>query len=113
LTPSAPEPAAARLHFALTGPSARFDPRRDAVRSDLADIRLAARVFAPHYAAPVPRALGRAAALRSAPDARSEVLVTLAPGDRFEVLEIASNRAWGVAPGPGLVGYLDADALGA
>ena len=40
-------------------PMQAIDPRVDAVRRDLADVRLAERVFAPHYAAPLPRTLGR------------------------------------------------------
>jgi hypothetical protein len=86
-----------RKRFALTGVSAPVDPRVDAVRGDLADIRLADRVFAPHYASPMPRALARAVALRAGP---------------FEVLELAGINAWGVAATPRLVGYIDADALG-
>jgi hypothetical protein len=81
------------------------------VRPDLADIRLADRVFAPHYAAPMPRTLATDAALRAAPDSNSETLATLAAGDVFEVLELAGGNAWGVAPGQKLVGYIPADAL--
>lgn len=81
------------------------------MRRDLADVRLADRVFAPHYAAPMPRVLRAAAILRAAPAADSETLAELAAGDGFELLEIAGDRAWGVAPGPGLVGYVPAAAL--
>ncbi|MDF0752810.1 hypothetical protein NLU14_21530, partial [Marinobacter sp. 71-i] len=42
----------ARKRFSLKGRSVPIDPRVDAVRRDLADVRLADRVFAPHYAAP-------------------------------------------------------------
>jgi len=81
------------------------------VRRDLADVRLAERVFAPHYAAPMPRTLVRAASLRSARGTDAEVLSHLQPGDLFEVLELAGGSAWGVAPGVGMVGYVDAAAL--
>ncbi len=74
-------------------------------------MRLADRVFAPHYAAPLPRLLATAAALRAAPAADSEVLAALKAGDVFEMLELTGSNAWGVAPGPGLVGYIDAAAL--
>jgi hypothetical protein len=97
----------------LTGPSARIDPRVDAVRRDLADVRLADRVFAPHYAAPMLRTMAAPAALRAGPDADSEVLAELVAGDVVEVLELSGSNAWGVAPGPGLVGYIDAGALSA
>lgn len=79
------------------------------MRGDLADIRLADRVFAPHYAAPMPRTLVRAATLRAAP--AGESIAELAAGDVFEVLELSGDRAWGVAPGAKRVGYLDAAAL--
>ena len=81
------------------------------MRSDLADVRLADRVFAPHYAAPMPRKLAIAVELRADAAADSEVLAGLDAGDVFEVLELAGNHAWGVAPGAGLVGYIPASAL--
>jgi SH3-like domain-containing protein len=83
----------------------------DAVRRDLADVRLADRVFAPHYAAPMPRDLAAPAELRSSAASDSEVLAKLAAGTVFEVLELAGNHAWGVAPLAGLVGYIPASAL--
>ena len=87
-----------------------LDPRTHAVRRDLADIRLAGQVFAPHFAAPLPCRLARAAALRAAP--AGDVLVELAAGEPFEVLDLSGDVAWGRAPEPGLVGYLDRNALG-
>ncbi|WP_448664161.1 SH3 domain-containing protein [Sphingomonas sp. CJ20] len=102
----------ARKRFALTGRSVAIDPRRDAVRRDLADVRLADRVFAPHYAAPMPRVLTAPSTLRAARAPESEVLAPLTVGDVFEVLELAGGLAWGIAPGRGLVGYVDAAALG-
>lgn len=83
------------------------------MRRDLADIRLADRVFAPHYAAPMPRTLATGAELRASAAMDSEVLANLGAGDVFEVLELAGNHAWGVAPATGIVGYLPADALAA
>lgn len=74
-------------------------------------MRLAERVFAPHYAAPMPRTLTRGVALRASREADAEVLSQLQQGDLFEVLELAGGNAWGVAPGAGLVGYVEADAL--
>ncbi len=88
-----------------------LDPRTDAVRSDLADIRLAGRVFAPHFAAPMPCRIAHAAMLRSARDG-GEVVAELQPGELFEVLEFAGDHAWGRAPDRALVGYLDRAALG-
>lgn len=95
----------------MLGASVALDPRRHAVRRDLADIRLADRVFAPHYACAVPRVVIAATGLREAADPASTVLTQLDVGDVFEVLEFVRGRAWGRAPGKDLVGYLDADAL--
>lgn len=84
----------------------------DAVRPDLADIRLAGRVFAPHYAAPMSRVIHFETELRVTARGNEPALATLRKGDVFEALEFAGDKAWGVAPGPGLVGYVDASALG-
>ena len=89
-----------------------LDPLHHAVRGDLADVRLADRVFAPHYAAPLDCHVGRPVALLAARDEASAVLAQLAKGDAFEVLELAGTKAWGIAPARGLVGYVDRDALG-
>jgi hypothetical protein len=75
-------------------------------------VRLADRVFAPHYAAPLMMVLSSDATLRVARGADSEPLAGLASGDVFEVFELAGGHAWGKAPGCGLVGYLDAADLG-
>ena len=88
-----------------------LDPRTHAVRPDLADIRLAEFVFAPHYAAPLTRHLAREATLQASRDSASEALTTLVPGDAFEVLEFAGSLAWGTAPAARLVGYLPVEAL--
>jgi hypothetical protein len=90
-----------------------FDPSTHAVRSDLADVRLADRVFAPHYAAPMPRRIAVSADLRVARDPASPVLATLNPGDLFEVLDLIGDAAWGIAPALTLVGYLPAASLAA
>lgn len=76
----------------------------------MADIRLADRVFAPHYAAPLPMVAVRDVAVHETPGGPS-VIANLAAGDGFEVLELAGDTAWGVATDNGLVGYVDADAL--
>lgn len=68
-------------------------------------------MFAPHYAAPVAHLVISPVALRAAKDADAEQLAELAPGDLFEVLELSAGIAWGRAPGPGLVGYVDAATL--
>lgn len=100
-----------RPSFALTGRSVALDPRTHAVRRDIADIRLAEYVFAPHYAVPMIRTVTRPFPLRSGRDAASEPMTELKAGDVLEILEIAGASAWGVAQPSGLVGYVDVDAL--
>lgn len=86
-----------------------LDPRTHAVRGDLADVRLADRVFAPHYAVAMPCVAARPVALLAQP--RGERIADLAHGDAFELLELAGDHAWGLASATGLVGYCDRSAL--
>lgn len=81
------------------------------MRRDLADIRLAERVFAPHYAAPRAMVALREVVMRAGPGANDEVVGSLGEGDGFETLELAGGNAWGKATRLGLVGYVDAEAL--
>jgi hypothetical protein len=101
-----------RPSFALTGRSTALDPRIHAVRGDLADIRLAEQVFAPHYVRAVPKRVARAAALRGGRGADAPVLAELADGEPFELLDVTGGIAWGIAPTHDRVGYVVADALG-
>ena len=79
------------------------------MRGDLADIRLAEQVFAPHYAQAIDCRV--CAATRLCATADGEELATLAPGETFELLELAGDHGWGTAPAHGLVGYCDRRAL--
>lgn len=81
------------------------------MRGDLADVRLADRVFAPHYALGVARFATCTVAVRSTRDAGSDVLGMLGVGDVFEVLEFSSLQAWGTATALERVGYVDAECL--
>jgi hypothetical protein len=111
-TPTSPSHAGTpHRRFALTGRSVALDPRTHAVRGDLADLRLADRVFAPHYAAPMAVEILSDVPLRSAASPAADVIAALAAGDTFEVLELAGVNAWGVAPAHGLVGYIAASAI--
>ena len=101
----------ARRSFALLGPSVVIDPLTNAVRRDVADIRLADRVFAPHYAAPMPRRVGVGAPLLASAEVDAATLAMLRPGEIFEVLDLAGGNAWGIATSHNLVGYVDAAAL--
>lgn len=75
-------------------------------------MRLASQVFAPHYAAPLPRMIITATDLRAERAIDSLRLASLAVGDAFDMLDITGGSAWGVASASGLVGYVDAAALG-
>ena len=89
-----------------------LDPTRNAVRKDLADVRLAHQVFAPHYASPLPRQIVAATELRAERSIDSPRLASLAVGDWFDMLDVTGDSAWGVASASGLVGYVDAMTLG-
>ncbi|MBS0479149.1 MAG: SH3 domain-containing protein [Proteobacteria bacterium] len=95
----------------MTGRSVAIDPRHNAVRPDLADVRLAEYVFAPHYAAPMPCVVTRTVVLHAESSPESEALVELQPGETFECLEVLREVAWGVSPDRRLSGYVDRDAL--
>ena len=82
-----------------------LDPRTNAVRRDIADIRLAELVFAPHYAAPMERRIAVETPLWSDADDRTAV-ASLAIGDRFDILDLSGRLAWGIAVDEGLVGYV-------
>lgn len=82
-----------------------------AVRGDLADVRLADQVFAPHYAAAVLVMIDREVPLRATTTDGAEVLATLTAGSPFEVLDYSGGSAWGIAAGSGLVGYIDRTAI--
>jgi len=84
----------------------------NAVRADIADVRLAAHVFAPHYAAPLPVAVIRDVMLREGRNIDSADMVALSAGDMFDLLDVTGGVAWGVASAHGLVGYVEATALG-
>ena len=99
----------ASASFALAGPAERPDPARQPVRGDLAHIRLAGKVFVPHYVQPLAyRAATSGATLLRA--VGGDVLTTLAPGAGFDVLDIAGHHAWGESS-CGFVGYIALDHL--
>ena len=100
------------VSFALSGPSAKLDPAHLPVRGDLAHIRLAGKVFVPHYVVPMPYAVnGAGAELRATGRDDSAVITQLATGTPFNVLDLAGKWAWGQVGEDGLVGYVLADAL--
>ncbi|MGH6781648.1 MAG: C40 family peptidase, partial [Sphingomonadaceae bacterium] len=97
----------------LTGPSVHLDPRIYAVRKDIADIELADRVFAPHYAAAEQvRIIVPSVALRDGPSEGARAVSQLAFGEGFAVIDNEGGWAWGYGLHDRYVGYLPSDALG-
>ena len=88
-----------------------LDPLIHAYRSDLADIALADRLFAPHYVLPVTRTCRVATTARAAPGQLAEPRFELEVGDEFALLDVTGDWAWGYRRSDHKVGYLKADAL--
>jgi Bacterial dipeptidyl-peptidase Sh3 domain len=105
-------PSSAVDGFALTGVTDLPDPATNAYRKDLADIALAGRVIASHYAEPLVRHLVAAAPLLATPANDAEPVAQLAAGDELQMLDLSLGWAWGYGP-DGRVGYVSADAVGA
>lgn len=97
----------------MTGPGATAEAGHLPVRGDLAHIKLAGRFFVPHYAVPMPKALGQPATLRKAGKDEAEPIESLAAGTLFNVLDISGGWAWGQVGEDGLVGYLPVESLAA
>ena len=74
-------------------------------------MRLADKVFAPHYAAPMAMIANAATPILASGSADSEVLGQLAPGDLLDVLEVASAHCWGQRRADRIVGYVATSAL--
>lgn len=99
-----------RLRFGLSGPSIDLDPRIHALRSDLADVALADRLFAPHYAEPVAMACRRDfTPMRLSPG--GEQTSELLRSEHFMALDTANGWAWGWSAHDHYVGYVEAAAL--
>lgn len=82
-----------------------------AYRKDLADIALAGRVIASHYAMPLPKVIASAAPLRAEPTEDSPAILELQPGEPFEMLDNSLGWAWGYGGTTRQVGYVRSDAL--
>lgn len=95
----------------LAGPSEKLDDAHWPVRGDLAHVRLAGKVFVPHYAVPMPHIVDVEAALLTAARDDAAVRETVAEGAVFNVLDIAGKWAWGQLGEDGCVGYLSLAAL--
>ena len=97
--------------YALSGPSDPPDPDYHAYRKDLADIALAGRVIASHYAEPVERVVAGPAALRQSPSDDAEAIGELAPGEPFAMLDDSLGWAWGYAGKERRVGYIRSECV--
>ncbi|HVU30604.1 MAG TPA: hypothetical protein VHE36_09405 [Sphingomicrobium sp.] len=97
--------------FALSGPSDLPDPSFNAYRRDLADLALASRVIASHYAEPVERQVRTQAKLHSSPSPEADVILEVQAGDPFLLLDESLGWAWGYAGKGRHVGYIPSDAL--
>jgi cell wall-associated NlpC family hydrolase len=84
------------------------------VRKDVADVALADRVFAPHYAKPLLHGCDRTAlAMRAAPSHDATAVSELLRGEIFAVVDASGDWAWGYSLHDGYVGYVPIDAIGA
>jgi len=101
-----------RKRVALDGVSRPYDPRVHAIRPDLADVALADRYFAPHYAAALPRRCAAPSVfLRAAPNASAPAVSELLHGESFHMLDVRGGWAWGYCGHDHYVGYLAIEAL--
>ena len=94
------------------GPSDLPDPKFNAYRKDLADIALAGRVIASHYAEPLDRKLVRLELLRASPSDGSAAIGDLVAGEPFSVVDESLGWAWGYAGKDRRVGYVRSEAIG-
>jgi cell wall-associated NlpC family hydrolase len=101
--------------FSLTGAAqAPYDPRVTPYRGDLADIALAGRLFAPHYAeAVIYRCAEANVPIYAQPQESSVAVSELLLGEEFAVLDVSGATAWGYALYDHYVGYVDFAALAA
>jgi hypothetical protein len=79
------------------------------VRDDLADVELAARVFAPHYARGMRRTVSRDVDLHRNPGSDCETLGRMSAGDIIELFDVSGGWAW--IRGSFGPGYIPTDAL--
>ncbi|WP_198024113.1 C40 family peptidase [Sphingorhabdus lutea] len=93
--------------YALSGPSPKTDKRITPIRGDLADISLAGKLFAPHYAVPQLRiCVTSATMVRAAPDHLAQGASSLSYGEEFAVLDISGDWAWGYCKHDDYLGYV-------
>ena len=100
IAPDTTEYAVPEGVLGLKGPVDKPAPGTLPLRGDLAHMALAGTHLAAHYVIPHVHTVAEAGAgLRITPREDAEVFTTLAPGSRFELLDVAGEWAWG-CPGP-------------
>jgi hypothetical protein len=98
-----------RKRFVLTGHSAALDPAVFAVRDDLADVELADRVFAPHYAAAMAYRVIAPTTAYMNPNSQGAAVMTLSIGDALDAYDLSAGWAW-VRTAKG-IGYVSASSI--
>ena len=98
-----------RKQVRLTGHSAELDRASNAVRGDLADLELADKVFAPHYARALPMRAHTNTVVHASPSDTSPVVGKLLAGDTFHLLDLSGGWAWGRTAFA--VGYVAQDSI--
>jgi NlpC/P60 family/Bacterial dipeptidyl-peptidase Sh3 domain len=102
-----------RKSYRLSGHSIEGDRRTTPIRGDLADIKLAGKLFAPHYAVPMLRTgIAPVTEIHAEPHASSMPVSALMHGEEFAVLDIAGDWAWGYCLHDDYLGYLRVAELG-
>lgn len=103
----------ARSTFTLEGHSFVGDKRTTPIRGDLADIKLAGLLFAPHYAVPMIRScIVPSAMIRELPDDDATGTSELIYGEDFAVLDVSGKWAWGYTVHDDYLGYVEMASLG-
>ncbi|HEV7234291.1 MAG TPA: NlpC/P60 family protein [Sphingorhabdus sp.] len=93
--------------YKLTGHSLVGDRRTTPIRGDLADISLAGKLFAPHYAVPMLRTgIAPVTEIHAEPHMSSMPVSALMHGEEFAVLDVAGEWAWGYCLHDNYLGYL-------
>ncbi len=101
-----------RATYTLEGHSFVGDKRTTPIRGDLADIKLAGKLFAPHYAVPMIRScIVPSAMMHEQADGESTGISELIYGEDFAVLDVAGIWAWGYTVHDDYLGYVALAAL--
>jgi hypothetical protein len=98
-----------RKRFVLSGHSAPLNPTIHAVRGDLADVELADRVFAPHYAKAMRYRTTATTTVHAKPNSESDEVDVLADGDALDLFDLSAGWGW-VRTAKG-IGYVRADRI--